>query len=249
MGKRTRTKTGKTHAPRKHDLWKTIDPLAIPPLLPHLPPGRYAEPCAADGSLIRLLGDEAECAWASDIDPGAPGIFENDARTTGLGAADYFLTNPPWTRAVLHEIIVNLSDQAPTFLLFDSDWMVTGQAGAFMERCRKIIYVGRLLWVPGTTRRGFQACCWYEFGRPIAGSAPLFFGHGCMPTGKRRARRICADCDTLIDRFGKWRLEARNGVPSPVHLDCRYPSGAPPEPAPTPLFSWGGIGECETQGA
>jgi hypothetical protein len=239
MGKRTRAATGKTHKPRKHDLWKTIDPRAIPPLLPHLPAGRYAEPCAADGSLIRLIGERRECVWASDIDPQADWIFENDARTTGLGEADFFVTNPPWSRDLLHEIIVNLSNQAPTFLLFDADWKNTNQAGAFMERCRKIIHVGRLLWIPGTKNAGFTACCWHEFGRPIAGSAPTFFGHGRLPPeAQRKTRRICADCGVLIDRFGKWRLELRNGVPSPVHTSCAHPSGPPGAPAPLPLFDW-----------
>ena len=36
-----------------------------------------------------------------------------------------FVTNPPWSRPFLHEIIVNLSNQAPAWLLLDADWVHT----------------------------------------------------------------------------------------------------------------------------
>ncbi len=241
MGKYTQKVTGKTHAKRPRDLWSTIDARAIPPLLPHLPPGfRYAEPMAGEGKLIDLLRPHVACAWASDLVPQAPGIVQGDVMGCELGDADGFISNPPWTRTLLHKIIIHLSDQGPTWLLFDSDWQNTNQAGAFMERCRKIVYVGRLLWIPGTTTPGFQACSWYLFDKPIAGSAPLFFGHARLPAeADKRARRVCADCGVLIDRFGKWGLQTRNGVPTPVHKDCRYPShGGPVQIAPTPLFDW-----------
>ena len=174
------------------------------------------------------------------MQPEADGIAQGDAFECQIGDADVFITNPPWTRPLLHRTIVHLSDQAPTFLLFDTDWMNTGQAGKFMERCRKIIYVGRLLWIPGTTTRGFQPCAWYEFGKPIPGSAPAFFAHKCLPAeADKRTRRICADCGVLIDRFGKWTLQTRNGLPTPVHRDCAWPStGGPVAPAAVPLLDW-----------
>lgn len=238
MGKRTQLKTGKTHAKRPRDLWPTIDSKCVAPLLPHLPKGRYAEPMAGDGSLIRLFGDAAVCAWASDIAPQAEGIAQKDVLTAEIGDADFWMSNPPWTRSLLHEIIVHLSDQAPTFLLFDTNWVFTQQAAPFMERCRKIIYVGRMVWIEGTTNGGFQDCAWYEFGRPVAGSAPTMWGHGCLPADKkRRAARICADCGVLIDRFGKWHLQQRHGVPTPVHKNCDRPSGLR-EDLGTPLLDW-----------
>lgn len=238
MGKRTLHKTGKTHALRPRDYWPTIDPRAIPPLLPHLPPGRYAEPMAGNGSLIRLLAPHVQCAWAADLQPQAEGIAQADVFSATLGSAQFFISNPPWTRALLHKIILHLSDQGTVFLLFDADWLMTAQAGAFMERCRKVIYIGRLIWIEGTTGGGFSAQAWYEFGRPIPGSAPVFYGHGCLPSeSPRRTRRICADCGVLIDRFGKWKLVDRQGVAAVAHKDCANPSGTRVE-EPMPIMDW-----------
>lgn len=183
MGKRTKAVTGKTHAPRPRDYWRTIDPKARAPLIPHLPRGvRYAEPMAGAGDLIRILGPEIECAWAADLEPQADWIVQGDAMEAEIGDADVFITNPPWTRSRMHKLIVHLSDRAPTWMLFDADWMNTDQCGRFATRCRRIVYVGRLIWIPGTTKPGLTACCWYLFDRPIPGSAPVFYPHRVLPS-------------------------------------------------------------------
>lgn len=182
MGKRTLQMTGQTHAPRPRDFWSTIDPKARKALVPHLPRGvRYREPMAGDGSLVRLLGPELNCVGMSDLKPQAPGIEELDVFDAQIGDADMWLSNPPWTRKLLHRIIVHLSDQAPAWLLFDADWMNTDQAGRFSSRCRRIVYTGRLIWIAGTTNPGFTACCWYLFDKPMPRSAPTFYPHGVLP--------------------------------------------------------------------
>lgn len=212
---------------------------AVAPLLPHLPKGvRYAEPCAGKGDLINHLAAHAECVWASDIAPRRADIHENDARTCGLGDAEIFVTNPPWTRALLHEIIVCLSDKAPTWLLFDGAWAFTKQARPFMERCRRIVTVGRVKWMPGSDHVGKEDAAWYLFDRPLAGSAPLLYGRGCLPTEPmKRPERLCHDCGVLIGRFGKWSLKHRNGVLTCVHDDCQHPNGVHVEEA-TPLLDY-----------
>lgn len=188
MGKRTRAITGKVYAKRPRDYWPTFDPKARKALVPHLPRGvRYAEPMAGDGSLIRLLGPEIQCAWAADLEPRGEGILQGDVMECRIGDAEMFISNPPWTREMLHLIIPYLSDQAPTWLLFDADWKDTDQAAAFMPRCRRIVSAGRLIWIPGTTNGGFTACCWYLFDKPIAKSAPVFYAHGCRPQQPYRA--------------------------------------------------------------
>lgn len=239
MGKRTRQVTGKTHAKRPRDLWPTIDRRAIAPLMQHLQPGvRYAEPMAGGGHLIILLNEtSAQCVYAADLKPEAHGVVQADAMTAPIPPeAEVVITNPPWTRDLLHSLIVPLSDQRPTWLLFDADWQNTGQAARFAPRLRKIVHVGRLIWVHGTSNAGFTACCWYLFDKPKAGNVPQAFLHGVAPPDAGgRALRVCPDCDALIDRFARWQLQSRNGVPTPVHRDCRCPSGSR-EPAPTPLF-------------
>lgn len=225
------------------DHYRTFDPRALPPLLRHLP-GRplYAEPCAGDGDLIDQLAPHADLAWASTISdsPPHPAIIPGvDVLTVEREDAQMFITNPPWKRPLLHKIIVHLSDRAPTWLLFDAAWINTKQATRFMPRLRKVVSVGRLLWIPGTTMQGKDDVAWHLFDRPIAGSAPLFYGRDVVPDhAGRRAHRICADCGVMIDRFGKWRLQMRNGVAATVHRDCAYPSG-PPVIVETPLLDWG----------
>src|SRR3984893_1647357 len=61
--------------------------------------------------------------------------------------AEFFITNPPWTRQLLHPIIVNLKRQKPTWLLFDADWAHTIQAAPYLSFCRKIVSVGRVKWI------------------------------------------------------------------------------------------------------
>jgi hypothetical protein len=118
MGKRTRHITGKTHALRPRDFWPTIDRRCIPPLLWHLRDGvEYGEPLAGGGHLIILLNEtSARCVYAADLKPSAYGVVEADALTATVPAdAEVIITNPPWTRAILHKLIVALSDQKPTW--------------------------------------------------------------------------------------------------------------------------------------
>lgn len=150
---------------------------AVAPLLMHL--GRnevYAEPCAGDGALIdHLTAAGHRCAWACDIEPQRHDIHENDATTCGKGAAEVYITNPPWLRSTLHDIIINLSDQAPTWLLFDADWIHTRQAAPFLPRLRKVVSVGRVKWIADSKFTGKDNCAWHLFTAP---SAELCSFHG-----------------------------------------------------------------------
>lgn len=149
---------------------------AVLPLLPYLGPNtRFAEPCAGDGRLIDVLVEHGHrCAWACDIAPRRDDIHENDAATCGLGMAKVFITNPPWNRADLHEIIVNLSDKAPTWLLFDADWIHTRQAIPFLPRLRKIVSVGRVKWIEDSPHTGKDNCAWHLFGKPTSESTAFY---------------------------------------------------------------------------
>jgi len=149
---------------------------AVLPLLPHLKPRTvFAEPCAGDGRLIDVLVENGHrCAWACDIEPRRSDIHENDAATCGVGAADVFITNPPWNRADLHEIIVNLSDKAPTWLLFDADWIHTRQAAPFLPRLRKIVSIGRVKWIEDSPFTGKDNCAWHLFDKPSSEGAAFY---------------------------------------------------------------------------
>ena len=134
------------------------------PLLPHIYHiKKFAEPCVGKGKLLNYLTTVTRYAsWSSDS--------EIDARTYNYPVDNFncFITNPPWTREILHPIIENLKRQAPTWLLFDADWMHTKQSKELIKYCQKIVSVGRLKWIPNSPSVGKDNCCWYLFrNRPV----------------------------------------------------------------------------------
>lgn len=140
------------------DAYMTIDPRATQPLINYYSGSiiSYYEPCYGKADLVCLLLPNFHCVGYSDI--------EKDARTTKYNtSAEYFITNPPWSRKLLHPIIENLRTQIPTWLLFDADWMHTQQAIPYMEYCKTIISVGRVRWIPNTKVDGKDNCAWYLF--------------------------------------------------------------------------------------
>lgn len=138
---------------------------AVAPLLPRLRPGmRFAEPCAGNGALIDHLeaaGHRCVAAW--DIEPLRDGIERHDALTRMCGNVDVFITNPPWKREVLHPLIVHLAHQAPTWLLFDADWMHTSQSAPYMTLLCEVVSVGRVKWIAGSKSTGKDNCAWHLF--------------------------------------------------------------------------------------
>lgn len=167
MGKRS------DFARRPQDAYDT-PPEAVAPLIPHLPESRhnrfgvkYAEPCAGDGALIRAMHEYGiRCVYAGDSQPRADWITKRGARQwkgEGLSDRDFIITNPPWTRTILHPMIEHFSDMRPTWLLFDADWMHTRQAAPYLWRLRKIVSVGRVKWIPDSPHTGKDNCCWYLF--------------------------------------------------------------------------------------
>ena len=138
---------------------------AVVPLLEHLMPNTFfVEPCAGDGRLIgHLLEHGHICISACDIEPRRDWIANGDALNAEIGVADCFITNPPWDRRILHPLIDHLSAQAPTWLLFDADWMHTKQAAPYMDRLEAIVSVGRVKWIEGSKMTGKDNCCWYLF--------------------------------------------------------------------------------------
>lgn len=236
MGKRTKTK----HPRIPRDLYQTVDPRAVPPLLPHLPKNpRYVEPFAGAGALVAQLAGHAECVLASDIVPLAEGIAQADAFSVIVPPGAIVITNCPWTRPILHRTIIHFSDQCRTFLLFDAGWAFTAQAAPYLDRCRKIIVVGRLKWIPGSKFQAMDDAAWYEFGQPVPGSRPVFYGRGIGPHDlPRRTIRMCFDCGNQIGARARWRLAERQGIVTTVHLRCTEPTAAFGAPEPAPLLDF-----------
>jgi hypothetical protein len=141
---------------------------AVTPLISHLPNGaKFCEPCAGEGRLIdHLQSFGLECVSAYDVSPERDDILRHDATfitKDDIDGADIIITNPPWGRHVLHQIIERCASLAPTWLLFDADWMHTFQSKHHMQICHKIVSIGRVKWFAGSKNKGMDSCCWYLF--------------------------------------------------------------------------------------
>ena len=138
---------------------------AVLPLLPHLPETfTFAEPCAGDGRLIsHLVKHGGDVRYAFDIEPMHEWVKEGDALKHGYTQCDYIITNPPWNRKILHPMIEHFVDFKPTWLLFDSDWIHTKQSIPYLKHLSKIVSIGRIKWIEGSSGVGKDNCCWYLF--------------------------------------------------------------------------------------
>jgi len=160
MGKRSDFKR------RKNDTYDTPYS-AFLPLVPHLVPGRsFIDPCAGKNLLIEHLEKHnMTCLAAYDIEPRGDYIFKLDAlelKKINLIGADYIITNPAWTRQLLHPMIDTFRKLATTWLLFDSDWKETKQSAPYMPYCSKVVSVGRVSWMNNGIS-GKDNCSWYQF--------------------------------------------------------------------------------------
>jgi len=157
---------------------------AVLPLIPHLHYQTYVEPCAGDGALVDHLDKHGiACLWASDIEPRGMGVrhlsafnFRDEYPACDIVKykVDCFITNPPWSRDILHPLIEELSDMLPTWLLFDADWMHTKQSIPYLTKCEKIVSVGRVKWIPDSTMTGKDNCCWYLFQKNPTGPTKFY---------------------------------------------------------------------------
>ena len=163
MGKRSDFKRA------KGDFYVT-PPSAVRPLIPHLPMAlKFSEPCAGDGALIDALTSYGfSCVEAFDLEPKRDDILPRDFFDPSgcfiSDNADFVITNPPWTRAIMHPMIDTYAAQKPTWLLFDADWMHTVQAAPYLKFCHKIVSVGRVSWM-GNGVHGKDNAAWYLFDK------------------------------------------------------------------------------------
>jgi hypothetical protein len=141
---------------------------AFHPLIRFLDKRTIIEPCPGGGKLVRHMSKAG-----FDV----IGI-KADARSMRYHQTSefQFITNPPWTRDVLHPIIENLSDQGTTWLLMDADWMHLACAKPYLNRLRVIVSVGRVQWFAGSPSAGKDNSAWYRFERPNRRAHTRFHG-------------------------------------------------------------------------
>ncbi len=163
-----------------NDLYRTWDYRAVRPLLPFLNPGtQFVEPCAGHGDLIDQLTIAGhKLVRAYDIDPKRDDIHKGDARTLRWNTVNgVWVTNPPWSRDLLHPIIRNLCTQAPLWAIFDADWLYTSQSIPLLIYLRKVVAIGRVRWIKGSDADGKDNVAAYLFDGTTPRRGPIEF-HG-----------------------------------------------------------------------
>ncbi len=162
---------------------------AVLPLIPYLRGIRsFAEPCAGDGALVRHLeANGLRCVYAGDIRNGRDALALDD-----YGAVDAIITNPPYTRELMHKLIEHFQRIVPTWLLLDSDWASTRQAAPFMPCCSDIVAIGRVKWIEGSKHTGKDNHAWYRFDAGHRGG-PVFHGRDQSEMIPSRTR-VCEQC-------------------------------------------------------
>ena len=152
---------------REKDFYPT-EARAVKPLIPHLPIGvRYFEPCAGDGRLIRHLRRHGMvCTGAIDIEQRDDFIPVGDALELvdrDLGGAELIVTNPPYERNTMHAMIERFRRLRPTWLLLESDWLMTLQAEPLLTYASDIVAVGRVKKIDGSKSAGYDNHAWVRF--------------------------------------------------------------------------------------
>ena len=161
---------------------------AVPPLIPLLRGVRsFAEPCCGDGALVRHLESNGlRCVYAGDIANGQDALALDT-----YGGADAIITNPPYTRELMHRLIEHFREIRRRGCCCQRTGCITKHAAPFLPSCTDIVSVGRLRWFEGTKMSGKENFAWYRFdARHSAG--PIFHARGSAPVSSRVIR--CAQC-------------------------------------------------------
>ncbi len=156
---------------RKNDAYDTWDRNPVAKVIPFLRGIKtFAEPCAGNGALIEHLHHFGlECRFRGDIEAGVDALS-----LSNYGRIDAIITNPPWTREILHELIDHFQNIAPTWLLFDADWAFTNQAAPYLDQCSHFVNAGRVKWIPESKHCGKDNAAWYRFHSQHEGG-PRFY--------------------------------------------------------------------------
>ena len=138
-------------------------------------PARYGHQdlcrtCAGEGDLVRhaLESFGLACAYQGDIRTGQDALGINH-----YGAADAIITNPPYTRDLMHRLIEHFQRIAPTWLLLETDWVSTLQAVPYLPHCPDIVTIGRLKWIEGSKHTGKDNHAWFRFDASHRGATAI----------------------------------------------------------------------------
>jgi hypothetical protein len=143
---------------------------AVVPLVPYLRGiHSFAEPCAGDGTLIRHLESfDLRCVYSGDIRTGQDALAVDS-----YGPIDAIITNPPYSRDVLHKLISHFQGISVTWLLLPTDFVSTLQAVPFLSHCSDIVPIGRVKWFADSKYSSKDNFGWYRFDARHKGATAI----------------------------------------------------------------------------
>lgn len=146
---------------RAHDEYLTPFNAALP-IAPFLTGIRtFAEPCRADGRLIRHIESFGPlCIHDGDIQTGTDALTDETLRNI---IVDAIITNPPYTWQILKEMLELFPRIAPTWLLLEADFKHNARSAPFIPMCSDIVSIGRIKWFEDTEHEGKDNYAWYRF--------------------------------------------------------------------------------------
>ena len=111
-----------------------------------------------------------KCVQFFDREPDSIFVDRGDAMEATYWEADAVLTNPPWSRNVLHPMIEHFVENShEAWLLFDANWINTRQSIPYLKFCTDIVPVGRLIWIDDTTMASKDDSAWFRFSKDSNG--------------------------------------------------------------------------------
>lgn len=171
------TKRRNNFPKRKSDKYTTWNSKAYPRLLELLPPGtRFAEPCAGDGDMVQHLEDAGHiCTYAGDIETGQDALEWWDDEHV----SDMIITNPPYTWAILNQLLAHFYKQRPTWCLLPLEFLANQQSAHHMHRCALVVPIPRLKWIKDSRDTGTADHSWFYFpcDQPQPGGGPIVRPH------------------------------------------------------------------------
>ena len=145
----------------------------------------FAEPCCGDGALVRHLNPTASAASMRAISRTGRDALASDS----YGGADAIITNPPWSRQILHPLIP-LPANCPDVAAARSGLGLHQAGGAYLASAPTSSHWA-VIWIPGSTYNGKDNAAWYRFdARHSAG--PVF--HPFRSALLSSSSRLCAQC-------------------------------------------------------
>ncbi|BCH56015.1 hypothetical protein RvVAR031_36250 [Agrobacterium vitis] len=167
-------------ARRAHDEYLTPYRGAYP-LIPYLANvATFAEPCAANGQLIRHIEKHGPlCIHSGDIRTGTDAL---ECPTLRSLVVDCIITNPPYTWSVLRRMLELFPTIAPTWLLLEATFPYTDQSAPYMRLCTDIVPAGSIKWFAGTKHASKERYAWFRFAQDAA-CAPSFHIKKPIPRG------------------------------------------------------------------